>query len=308
MGRLDAEQAEHDFYRAHTRALLSKIAALVSLHSEDLLPFEAAKKLLKPEGEVYEGLTAVPLDRIVGSEGRYRDFNRHFLPRREHLKQRWVSIDRTRYQDIILPPIRLYKMGGVYFVRDGNHRVSVARSSGQLEIDAEVTSLQSRIAISPDMDLAALKRAVIEYEKALFFESTGYLSVTGTDDIDFSEPGRFDTVREHILVHKYYLNQSQPAEIGFGEALWSWHENVYAPMVLAIEEEHMLGMFPGRTAADLYLFLVRHWDELKAGQQGDVGIGEAVRDFKRSSLESRQGPFGILRVLRTRFFGKDKKK
>lgn len=308
MGRLNDEQAEHDFYKAHTRALLSRMASLVSQHSEDLLPFDAAKLLVKPESEVYEGLTTVPLDRIVGSEGRYRDFNRHFLPRKEHLKQRWVSIDRTRYQDIILPPIRLYRMGGVYFVRDGNHRVSVARSSGQLEIDAEVTSLQSRIDIRPGMDLAALKRAVIEYEKDLFFESTDYPSITGTDDIDFSEPGRFDTIKEHVMVHKYYLNQNQPGEIKFAEALWSWHENVYAPIVLAIKEEHMLGIFPGRTAADLYLYLVRHWDELKAGQQGEVGIGDAVSDFKRSSRKSRQGACSCLDWLRSIFSKEDKKK
>jgi hypothetical protein len=279
--------AEQDFYRAQTRALLSRIAHVFSPAKEDLLPFDAARELLKPEGEVYTGLVTVPLEKIVGSEGRYRDFNRHFLPRKEHLRQRWVSVDKTHYQDIILPPVRLYEMGGVYFVRDGNHRVSVARSLGQLEIDAEVSSLQSKIAISPAMGLDELKRAVIGYEKRLFLEATQYLTVVGVDDLDFSEPGRYDTIREHIAVHKYYLNEHESAEIEFSSALYSWHENVYAPIVLAIEEEKILPLFPERTSADLYLYLVRHWDELKHRSTKDVGIGDAARDFKNKASRDK---------------------
>ena len=88
-------------------------------------------------------MEAVNVDRIVGSEGRYRDFNRHFLPRREFLQSRWVSIDMAHYNDVSLPPVRVYEIGGVYFVRDGNHRVSVARMRGQTMIDAEVTRLDT---------------------------------------------------------------------------------------------------------------------------------------------------------------------
>ncbi len=287
--------AEQDFYRAQTRALLSRIAHVFSPAKEELLPFDAARQLLKPEGEVYTGLVTVPLEKIVGSEGRYRDFNRHFLPRKEHLRQRWVSVDKTHYQDIILPPVRLYEMGGVYFVRDGNHRVSVARSMGQIEIDAEVSSLQSKIAIGPDMGLDELKRAVIGYEKRLFMEATDYLAVVGADDLDFSEPGRYDTIREHVAVHKYYLNEHESTEIEFSSALYSWHENVFAPIVLAIAEENILPLFPERTSADLYLYLVRHWDELKHRSSKDVGIGDAAKDFKnqaargKESLASRLG-------------------
>lgn len=279
--------AEQDFYRAQTRALLSRIAHVFSPAKEDLLPFDAARQLLKPEGEVYTGLVTVPLEKIVGSEGRYRDFNRHFLPRKEHLRQRWVSVDKTHYQDIILPPVRLYEMGGVYFVRDGNHRVSVARSMGQIEIDAEVSSLQSKIAISPDMGLDELKRAVIGYEKRLFLEATGYLAVVGADDLDFSEPGRYDTIREHVAVHKYYLNEHESAEIELSSALYSWHENVFAPIVLAIAEENILSLFPGRTSADLYLYLVNHWDELKHRSSKDIGIGDAAKDFKTQAARGR---------------------
>lgn len=281
MSALLDEMAEQDFHRAQTKAFLSRLSHVFRPSEEELLPFEAAKQLVKPAGEVYEGLVTVPLEKIVGSEGRYRDFNRHFLPKKDHLKQRWMSIDKTHYQDIILPPVRLYEMGGVYFVRDGNHRVSVARSLGQMEIDAEVVSLQAKIELNSDMNLDELKRAVINYEKKQFFADTGYPAVIGEDDIDFSEPGRFDTIREHIAVHKYYLNEHESREIDFSSALWSWHENVFKPIVLAIDEENVLPLFPGRTPADLYLFLVQHWDELKVQRREEVGIGDAARDFKK---------------------------
>jgi hypothetical protein len=218
----------------------------------------------------------------VGSEGRYRDFNRHFLPKQNHLRKRWMRVDEARYEDIILPPVRLYEMGGLYFVRDGNHRVSVAKAAGQIYIDAEVTSLQAKIELRPDMSIEDLKSAVTAYEKAAFYASTDYLAVVGVDDLSFSEPGRYDTIRNHVDVHKYYLNEHEEVEIPWASALFSWHENVYAPILLAIGEEKLLQHFPGRTEADLYLFLVNRWDELKRGPNKHAGIGDAARDFRSS--------------------------
>lgn len=278
---------EQDFYKAQTKALISRLSHIFSPSKGELLPFDTARQLIKPDGEVYSGLAAVPLEKIVGSEGRYRDFNRHFLPNKEHLKRRWISIDKTHYQDISLPPIRLYEMGGVYFVRDGNHRVSVARSLGQSDIDAEVISLQAKIQLTPEMTIQEVKKAVIAYEKKQFFEDTRYLSVIGADDLDFSEPGRFDTIREHVAVHKYYLNEEESKEIEFSVALWSWHENVFSPIILAIGEDNILPLFPGRTPADLYLYLVQHWDELKHIRHKDIGIGDAARDFKTKAGRER---------------------
>jgi hypothetical protein len=284
------EFAQHDFSQARTKAFLSRIASIFKPSESELLPFDQAKKLIKPENEVYKGLTTVPIDRIVGSEGRYRDFNRHFLPNKEHLRQRWVSVDKTQYEDIVLPPVKLYEMGGVYFVRDGNHRVSVARSKGQLEIDAEVVSLQSKIRLEPDMTIEEIKARVIEYEKAEFYKETDYLAVVGVDDLDFTDIGCYDIVREHINVHKYYLNESDTVEIPFSEALLSWHENVFQPIILAIKEEKLLQLFPRRTPADLYLYLVRYWDELKHAQNKEVGVGEAARTFKK---HIKRGPLPL---------------
>ena len=175
--------------------------------------------------------------------------------------------------------MRLYEIGGLFFVRDGNHRVSVARSRGQASIDAEVTSLDAEIPIKPGMTLEGIKREVLDYEKRRFYERTGFGSATGDENLDFTSPGRYDEVLEHILVHKYLVNQSLSREMSLTEAIWSWYENVYRPIVLAIEEEGLLSRFPGRTASDLYVFIVKHWDELKRKYGLEYPIAEAARDY-----------------------------
>ena len=152
-----ANQAEDDFTKARTRELLSRVSSLMDPSRGSLLPLEDVLAILKPESETSVGMEAVPLDRIVGSEGLYRDFDRHFLPRKEFLRNRWISVDMAHYKDVPLPPIRIYEIGGVYFVRDGNHRVSVARSRGAAMIDAEVTRLGSAVSLRPGMTLAEIR-------------------------------------------------------------------------------------------------------------------------------------------------------
>jgi hypothetical protein len=290
-------QAERDFYKAKTKALASRIFGILRPSFTELMPFDQAKQLIKPQSETYRGVTAVRLEDIAGSEGRYRDFNRFFFPKREHLKARWTGIDELQYRDMILPPVVLYEMGGLYFVRDGNHRVSVARAKGQEFIDAEVISLQSEIHLDPEMSIQDIKRAVIEYEKERFYRETNYVNVVGTDDLIFSEPGRYDTIREHVLVHKYFLNQNMSEEIPFHQALFSWHENVYQPICQAIDAENLLSLFPGRTISDLYLFLVAHWDELKRKFGRFVEIGEAAESFKIQTKRGRRGFFEYVRKI-----------
>jgi hypothetical protein len=304
--------AEDDFARARTRELLSRIARLLDPERENLLPFEDVKAILKPGAETYVGMEAVPVDRIVGSEGRYRDFNRHFLPRREFLRSRWISVDMAHYNDVPLPPVRIYEVGGVYFVRDGNHRVSVARMRGQTMIDAEVTRLDTVVSIKPGMTLEELRRELLAYEKRRFYERTEYGLLTGDDRLDFTSPGRYDEILEHILVHKYYVNQAVEKELSFEDALWSWHENVYKPVVSAIEEEGLLSRFPARTASDLYMYLVQHWDELKGKYGLGYSIGEAARDYGKrygSSAASRirARASALLRRLAFRLGPKDGK-
>jgi SAM-dependent methyltransferase len=302
MSDIHQMQASDDFSRARGRALLHRLRHFMSVDRDKLLSLKDVREILKPKNETYRGMQAVPIKLIVGSEGRYRDFNKYFLPRSEHLRQRWERVDIARLKNIALPPIQLYEIGGVYFVRDGNHRVSVAYSQGVELIDAEVTSLSSEIPISPSMTQDELRVALIAYEKKIFYEKTDFLRLTGCADLDFSSAGRYDVIYNHVLVHKYYMNENAAGEIPFSEALVSWYNGVYKPIIAIIQEERLYLHFPGRTSGDLYVWIVKHWDFLKKKYGLGFSLGDAARDFSQKYGVSRKGPLAFLARLLDRLY------
>lgn len=273
------DMADMDFSKARLREAFSTMASFMSPGRRRLLALDEVRSILKIRGEEYRGVLSVPVDMIIGSEGRYRDFARGFLPRHGYLRDRWVRVDSAHYHDVILPPVRLYELGGAYFVRDGNHRVSVARMQGVLEIDAEVVSLSSAIRIDKSMGMDDIRKALIDYEKKEFYAQTLFGQVTEDPDLDFTTPGAYDQVVEHILVHKYYMNQGSDREIDFVNAIDSWYRSVYAPIADTIRRERLTDRFPGRTVSDLYLYIVKHWDALKKRYGIHYPASEAARDF-----------------------------
>jgi hypothetical protein len=274
-----AARAAEDFYKARNRELFSRILSLLKKEKDSLLSLQEIKALLHPTSETYRGLRTVPIAKIVGSEGRYRDFNRYFLPRHNRLKGRWVRVDTAHHQQLILPPVTLYELGGLYFVRDGNHRVSVARLQNVEFVDAEVISLGSRLTLEPGLTEDQLRKAVISLEKEEFFKQTGLDQHRPGVVMEFTATGRYDEIIRHINGHKYYLNLSQEVEISFEEAMLSWYDNVYEPIVRLIESEEFLTYFRGRTAADLYVWIVRRWDDLKRKYGQGFPLKKAAQDF-----------------------------
>src|SRR5690349_13321561 len=138
-------QDQFDFSTARTRAFMRAMLGVVSGRKNELLAWDAVKDKLRLRGLVARGIQTVPIEKIVGSVGRYRDFDNVFLPTRNTLSSRWRKINRAFYDDVSLPPVKLYKVGDVYFVLDGNHRVSVARGHGAVYIDAEVSEAITRV-------------------------------------------------------------------------------------------------------------------------------------------------------------------
>lgn len=273
------QEANTDFTKARSRATLQKIVNLLNPSRHEMLSLREVRDVLRPKSESYRGLQVVPLDRIVGSEGRYADFNKQFLPRHEHLRKRWTRVDEAHLSQVNLPPIRLYEIGGVYFVRDGNHRVSVARSQGGRSIDAEVVVLDSAIELDPDLTREKLKQAVIDYEQRQFYRQTRFDKIFPEYSLDFTATGRYDEVLHHIYGHKYYVNLNYQEEIPFEAAMRSWYANVFVPIVREIREQKLLARFPGRTEADLYVWLVKHWDELKRRYGGEFSLANAASDL-----------------------------
>ena len=271
--------AEDDFARARNKALFNEIQHFLSPEEVSLISLNDVKQLLKPTAETYVGMKIVPIEKIVGSEGRYNDFDNHFFPKSSHLRNRWQHVDEAAIKDIILPPIKVYEISGLYFVRDGNHRVSVAKSRGTEFIDAEVVSLQSEIKLNNPENLQDIIKQIINYEKRLFYAETCFGDITDYWCLDFTRTGRYDVIYNHILTHKYYMNQGKEEEVSMEDAVLSWFNTVYLPIVTSVRKCHILHKFPKRTLADMYVWIVRYWDSLKHTFGDDVPIDKAVQTF-----------------------------
>ena len=187
---------------------------MLSPEEASLISLNDVKQLIRPINETYLGMKVIPIDKIIGSEGRYKDFDNNFFPKSSHLRHRWEHVDEAAIKSITLPPIKVYEIDGLYFVRDGNHRVSVAKARGTEFIDAEVVTLQSEIKLKKPNNMNDIVKQIINYEKRLFYAETSFGDITDFWCLDFSRAGRYDVIYNHILTHKYFLNQQpKPATI-----------------------------------------------------------------------------------------------
>jgi hypothetical protein len=141
------DRSEVDFRRARRASFFNLVRGVLSGQRRRLLAFDDVRQTLHLGGPVYRGVHPVPLERIIGSVDRYRDFDRLFLPTQSHTEDRWRRISRAWYDEVSLPPVLLYKVGDAYFVVDGNHRVR-SRHRGQSFIDAEVREVESRVPVT----------------------------------------------------------------------------------------------------------------------------------------------------------------
>lgn len=275
-------QTEEDFNRAKNKAFFNEIQHFLSPEEASLISLNDVKQMLKPTNETYIGMKVIPIEKIVGSEGRYNDFDNRFFPKSSHLKNRWEHVDQAAIESIDLPPIKVYEIAGLYFVRDGNHRVSVAKARGTEFIDAEVVSLQSEITLKKPDNINDIIKQIINYEKRVFYSETGFGDITDYWCLDFSRTGRYDVIYNHILTHKYFINQNKAEEVSMEEAILSWFNNVYLPLAINIRKKHILRSFPKRTIGDLYVWIVRYWNDLKMKFGNDIPIDQAITKFKKT--------------------------
>jgi len=252
--------AVNDFYRARNQGVLREIIARFTGKSTELLSYEEVRQKLKAYAGVEKGLRDIPLDAIVGSVGRYSDFTRDFLPRVNVDKDRWSRIKMAAYDAGGLPPIEVYQLGDVYFVIDGNHRVSVARQLGAKTIQAYVTEVRSRVTLTPDIQPDDL---IIKAEYVEFLDHTRLDLLRPESRLEVSTPGKYPILEQHINVHHYYLEQEQATELPYQYAVQDWYDNVYTPVVQAIRDSGILHYFPQRTETDLYLWISRYRQELE---------------------------------------------
>jgi nucleotide-binding universal stress UspA family protein len=280
------ESAREDFSRARHRADLEKIVASLTGKSADLLSFEEVRKKVRGVQGNRRVLKDVPLDSIVGSVGRYEDFTRDFLPRRDSDKERWAKVESLANESTGLPPVDLFQIGDAYFVNDGNHRVSVARQSGHTHIEAYVTDVHTRVPLSPGIQA---KDLILKSELADFLECTRLDFLRPGADITVTSPGAYADLLKHIEVHHYFMGLDQKREIPFEEAVTHWYDTVFSPVIEVIRKGDILSEFPGRTHADLYLWILRHRAELEEELDWEIRTESAAADFtaRRSRAPDR---------------------
>jgi hypothetical protein len=264
--------AKTDFEHALRKSYWRSVISWFTHSQNDLLPFDVIRRNIPVGGQHHKGMQQILLDKIVGSIGRYQDFDRAFLPRRVNTRGRWESIDKAHLQDITLPPIEVYQLGAVYFVKDGNHRVSVARERGQAYIDASVIEIDVPFPVDVD-DL------IRQSEALKFIEKTQINVIYPQANIHFTVPGGSSKVLEHIEVHRWYMGEKKSAPVPYSEAVKNWYDEVYIPLVRVIRQYRILDDFPGRTEADLYLWIIEHLYYLKEEYQAEVSLEQAATHF-----------------------------
>lgn len=251
------QSALRDFSDARARGLLQEVLARLTGKSNELLSYEEVAEKLKLNVRSERGVQEIPLKAIVGSVGRYTDFTRSFLPRKDNDQSRWAQV-KLAIDDpggAGLPPIDVYKVGEAYFVLDGNHRVSVARQEGFAYIQAHVIEVKTDVPLTPDIEPDDL---IIKAEYADFLEKTNIAHLRPGVDLSVSVPGQYDKLLDHIQVHRYFMGIDFDREISYPDAVAHWYDTVYLPVVEPIRERGVLHWFPGRTETDLYLWVSEH--------------------------------------------------
>ena len=190
--------AQFDFGRARRRRALSRLAARLRGEPSDvnvILPFEEVVAALGRRGERRLGLQTIPLDSIVGTVDRGREFDRRFRPTSGRVRTRWERIAAAQRRGEAMPPIDVYRIGELHFVKDGHHRVSVARALGYKDIDAYVTEVLTEVGADRD-DHAA--RPAAEEPRAPVPRARARCPRRPRDRIQLSDEWRYAALAEAV--------------------------------------------------------------------------------------------------------------
>ena len=203
------------------------------------------------------GFREIPLKKIVGSVGRYRDFDSRFRLLKGLPPERLERIKAAIRSGKPLPPVLLYRIKDDYYVLDGNHRVSAAKEFGWSSIEARI------IEYLPSKETL---ENIIYREKADFERETGLF-----DAIALTEVGQYPYLLKQITEHKRSLDKVNGAPVTLERAARDWYDTIYRPLVAIIESSQLSDAFPNRTIADLYAYISYH--QWKKGRKRKYGIG-----------------------------------
>jgi nucleotide-binding universal stress UspA family protein len=271
------QMAIHDFQAARQKAGIQEVLARITGKSTQLLSYDDVAEKLKLRARTERGIQHIPLNAIVGSVGRNTDFTRTFLPRHAGDQQRWANVKAAFMESgASLPPIEVYKVGEVYFVVDGNHRVSIAKQEGFTSIEARVIEFKTDIALTPDVQPDDL---IIKAEYADFLNATRITDLRPNVDLGVTTCCQYDKLMDEIYVAQYLLQQAGKADATLQDSAASWYDTTYIPLAEAIRDRGLLHWFPGRTITDLYIWIAENRAALQQEQGWEIESDIAATDL-----------------------------
>lgn len=295
LSQINYQLALRDFHRARQQAVLQQLLARFTGEGLDLLPFSEVEQQLHPTGERIEhGTKEIPLDKIVGSVARHKDFTRSFLPKHQADQERWAEL-RAAMDDMVgMPPIEVYQVGDAYFVQDGNHRVSISRDLGSKTITAYVTEIKTRVPLSAADDLNEI---ICKARYADFLAQTNLDQTRPQADLMLTYCGQYHNLLDQIDARRRALMAERPngeAMQSWEQAAAEWYDQSYMPIIQVIRELGVLHHFPERTEADLYVILAERRDELELQLGWHVDLETGVSEL----IAEQTGPPNFLERAR----------
>lgn len=268
--------AEHDFLRARRKEVLSRLAAWLRREPDDIsevLPFDEVVSALGRTGERRLGLQVIPLDSIVGSVDRTRDFDRWFRPRSGRSRERWERLARAQRRGEAIPPIDVYRVGELHFVKDGHHRVSVAHALGFRSIDAFVTEVTTKI------DATGISRRgdLITKDLRRVFLDRVPLPGPALATILVTTAWSYALLSEEVEAWGFRLMQQERRFLDRETVARRWYAEEYRPVVRMLAQADLIGE---RTEAEAYLHLAGQRYKLMRTHRWDDEVLERLRSDK----------------------------
>jgi len=280
--------AQNEFDKARRQAEMTRLTSWLLGQDARLLPFEIIRRNLRQQSPLYRGIQDVPIEKIIGSVGRYDEMTRAFLPLNDGLRERWIKMAELARSEG-WPPVELYKVSDAYFVRDGNHRLSAAHQLGYPTVEAHVWEYPDDIVID---STDSLDTVLNRFRERLFLEATGLKERYPDYDIVFTIGGRYPEFLAQIEDLRQKLSLIDERDVDFQEAADAWYELVFLPSVQIIRESGLLEAFPGRTEADLFAWLSFHRDRLRE-EYGDfenlADLAQTLMKVYRETPSARVG-------------------
>ena len=287
--------AVHDFQEARQRAALQEILARLTGKSNQLLSYEDVAEKLKLRARIERGVQMIPLDAIVGSVGRYAEFTRTFLPRHDEDQQRWVSVKTAMDSGMGWPPIEVYKVGEVYFVLDGNHRVSIARREKLKSIEAHVIEFNTDFKLTPDIQPDDL---IAKAEYLDFLEQTRLQETRPNVDLGVTTCCQYEKLLDEIRLCQRNLQEEQKRDVSLPDSAAYWYDAIYIPLAETIRDRGLLRWFPNRTTTDLYIWISENRAALEKELGWEIQSEAAATDLiLKDGARSEPGSWRKARML-----------